>query len=70
MLADGRTYISTSWWLALFPGLCIFFNVLGINLLGGGLRDPLGPRLKAIGIGHRVMDSAARQALLAMQSAA
>jgi ABC-type dipeptide/oligopeptide/nickel transport system permease subunit len=26
MLSDGRTYISTSWWLALFPGLCIFFK--------------------------------------------
>jgi peptide/nickel transport system permease protein len=46
MLADGRTYISTSWWLALFPGLCIFFTVLGINLLGDGLRDILDPRLK------------------------
>jgi len=54
MLADGRTYISTSWWLALFPSLCIFFNVLGINLLGDALRDLLDPRLKAIGVGHRV----------------
>ncbi len=53
MLADGRTYISTSWWLALFPGLCIFFTVLGINLLGDGLRDLLDPRLKrsSAGIG-------------------
>ncbi len=46
MLSDGRTYISTSWWLPLFPGLCIFFTVLGINLLGDGLRDILDPRLK------------------------
>ncbi len=51
MLADGRTYISTSWWLALFPGLCIFFTVLGINLLGDGLRDLLDPRLKRSGTG-------------------
>lgn len=51
MLADGRTYISTSWWLALFPGLCIFFTVLGINLLGDGLRDLLDPRLKRSGSG-------------------
>ena len=29
MLSDGRTYISTSWWLALFPGLCIFFTEIG-----------------------------------------
>ena len=51
MLADGRTYISTAWWLALFPGLCIFFTVLGINLLGDGLRDILDPRLKRSGSG-------------------
>lgn len=51
MLADGRTYISTSWWLALFPGLCIFLTVLGINLLGDGLRDLLDPRLKRSGSG-------------------
>jgi peptide/nickel transport system permease protein len=49
MLADGRTYISTSWWLALFPGLCIFLTVLGINLLGDGIRDIFDPRLKRSG---------------------
>lgn len=51
MLADGRTYISTSWWLALFPGLCIFFTVLGINMLGDGMRDLFDPRLKRSGQG-------------------
>jgi len=51
MLADGRAYISTSWWLALFPGLCIFFTVLGINLLGDGMRDIFDPRLKRSGSG-------------------
>lgn len=51
MLSDGRTYISTSWWLALFPGLCIFFTVLGINLLGDGMRDIFDPRLKRSGTG-------------------
>ena len=49
MLAGGRTYISTSWWMALFPGLCIFTTVLGINLLGDGLRDIFDPRLKRSG---------------------
>jgi peptide/nickel transport system permease protein len=49
MLSDARSYISTSWWLPLFPGLCIFFTVLGINLLGDGLRDVLDPRLKRSG---------------------
>ena len=49
MLADARIYISTAWWLPLFPGLCIFVTVLGINLLGDGLRDLLDPRLKRSG---------------------
>ncbi|HEY7385163.1 MAG TPA: ABC transporter permease [Beijerinckiaceae bacterium] len=53
MLADGRSHISTSWWLALFPGLAIFITVLGINLLGDGLRDILDPRLKRSGAGLR-----------------
>ena len=51
MLADARMYISTSWWLPLFPGLCIFITVLGINLLGDALRDILDPRLKRTGSG-------------------
>ena len=46
MLADGRVYITTAWWLATFPGLAILITVLGINLFGDGLRDTLDPRLK------------------------
>ena len=46
MLADGRAYLSTAWWLATFPGLCIMLSVLGINLLGDWLRDVLDPRLQ------------------------
>jgi peptide/nickel transport system permease protein len=49
MLADSRIYISTAWWLPLFPGLCIFITVLGINLMGDALRDILDPRLKRTG---------------------
>jgi len=45
MLADGRVYITTAWWLATFPGLAILITVLGINLFGDGLRDTLDPRL-------------------------
>ena len=51
MLADARIYISTAWWLPLFPGACIFVTVLGINLLGDALRDILDPRLKRTGSG-------------------
>jgi peptide/nickel transport system permease protein len=45
MLADGRVYLVTSWWLATFPGVVIMLVVLGINLLGNWLRDILDPRL-------------------------
>lgn len=46
MLADGRAYVSTSWWMSFFPGLAIFATVLAINLLGDALRDNLDPKLK------------------------
>jgi ABC-type dipeptide/oligopeptide/nickel transport system permease subunit len=38
MLADGRNYLTTSWWIATFPGLAIVIGTLGINLLGNRLR--------------------------------
>lgn len=48
MLADSRSYISTAWWMALFPGLCIFATVLGINLLGDVLRTRFDPKMKTL----------------------
>jgi peptide/nickel transport system permease protein len=46
MLDEGRNYITTGWWLALFPGLAILLLVLGINLVGDWLRDLLDPRME------------------------
>jgi len=46
MLADGRNYMTTKPWLAIFPGLAIAITVLGFNLFGDGLRDILDPRMK------------------------
>jgi peptide/nickel transport system permease protein len=43
MLADGRTYLQTAWWVSVFPGLAIMLTVLGLNLLGDWLRDTLDP---------------------------
>src|SRR5439155_547397 len=48
MLADGRVYISTAWWLATFPGLAILVTVLGINLFGDGLRARGPARLRGL----------------------
>ncbi|MFK7997571.1 MAG: ABC transporter permease [Granulosicoccus sp.] len=46
MLAESQTLISLAPHLALYPGLAIVFTVLGLNLLGDGLRDWLDPRLR------------------------
>lgn len=47
MLADGRRYLDTAWWVATMPGLAIMFLVLSANLLGDSLRDVLDPRQAA-----------------------
>lgn len=46
MLNDAQTFIYDAPWLAIFPGLAITFAVLGLNLLGDGLRDVLDPRVR------------------------
>ncbi len=46
MLSEGRDYLREAWWIATFPGLGIMATVLGMNLLGDGLRDVLDPRLR------------------------
>lgn len=46
MVADGRNYLESAWWLSTFPGLAIALTVLGVNLLGDRLRDVLDPALR------------------------
>ncbi len=46
MLADAQTMVSFAPHLALIPGLAIIVTVLGLNLLGDGLRDCLDPRIR------------------------
>ena len=48
MLADAQTMVSLAPHLALIPGLAIVAMVLGLNLLGDGLRDALDPRLRVV----------------------
>jgi peptide/nickel transport system permease protein len=45
-IANSRQHLPEAWWLVSFPGLAIFFSVLGFNLLGDGLRDIIDPRLR------------------------
>ena len=46
MLADGRAYLASAWWVAALPGLAISLTVLAVNLVGDWLRDELDPHLK------------------------
>ncbi|MCH8229642.1 MAG: ABC transporter permease [Chloroflexi bacterium] len=48
MVADGRDYIGTSYWMALFPGLAIFFVSFAFNFLGDWIRDRLDPMLRQL----------------------
>jgi peptide/nickel transport system permease protein len=50
MIALGRLYIHQAWWIMVFPMVCIITSVLGLNLLGDGLREVLDPRLKVMGM--------------------
>jgi len=46
MVADGRSYLLEDHWISTIPGITIVLLVLGLNLVGDGLRDILDPRLK------------------------
>lgn len=46
MVADGRSYLQEDHWISTIPGVTIVLLVLGLNLVGDGLRDVLDPRLK------------------------
>lgn len=46
MVADGRNYLTTAWWISAFPGALLTMTVLAIYFLGDGLRDVLDPRLR------------------------
>ena len=46
MVAAGRDYLLTAWWVSTLPGIAILILVLSINLFGEGLRGILDPRLK------------------------
>ena len=45
MLADSQRYLAKAWWYGVFPGLAIFFTVLGLNLIGDGISDRCGAGL-------------------------
>lgn len=45
ILNDGQNYITLAWWITVFPGVFLALLVVGVNLIGDGLRDQLDPTL-------------------------
>jgi peptide/nickel transport system permease protein len=43
LLNSAQSYMRDGWWLAVFPGCCIFLVVLAVNILGDGLNDAFNP---------------------------
>ncbi|MGH7535986.1 MAG: ABC transporter permease, partial [Gemmatimonadales bacterium] len=75
MIADGRGFLATAWWISLFPGLAMLLIVLAVNLMGDWLRDHLDPKLRQLGsraaeldapgvepVGHATVEAPARGA--------
>ena len=48
IVAGGRDYIATAWWISFFPGVAILLVVFSMNFCGDWLRDKLDPRLRQI----------------------
>uniref|UniRef100_UPI003D8FB7DA dipeptide ABC transporter ATP-binding protein n=1 Tax=Gordonia sp. B7-2 TaxID=3420932 RepID=UPI003D8FB7DA len=63
MLYDAQGFITTAWWMGVFPGLAILFTVLAFNLIGDGVRDVLDPRQRTL---LRNRGKAPRQAPIAV----
>ena len=48
MVADGRAYMQTAWWISIMPGVFILLTVMALNFLGDWLRDKFDPRLRQV----------------------
>lgn len=46
MIADGQSYLTSAWWMSVYPGLAIAVIVIAFNFLGDQLRDALDPRMR------------------------
>ena len=57
MIADGRGFLATAWWITLFPGLAMLLTVLAVNLMGDWLRDHLDPKLRQLGARATVLEA-------------
>jgi peptide/nickel transport system permease protein len=44
IMSTGRNYLTTAWWIATCPGVCLFLLILSVNMIGDWLRDRFDPR--------------------------
>src|SRR6266852_6808508 len=58
MIADGRGFLATAWWISFLPGLAMLLTVLAVNLMGDWLRDHLDPKLRQLGGRAEVLEPA------------
>jgi peptide/nickel transport system permease protein len=49
MVADGRNYLNTAWWISTLPGIAILLVVMAFNFTGDWIRDKTDPRLRQLG---------------------
>jgi len=46
MVAEGRSYVVTAWWVSMFPGIAILLVVMAVNIVGDSLTDRINPALR------------------------
>jgi peptide/nickel transport system permease protein len=61
MIADGRGFLATAWWISLLPGLAMLLTVLAVNLMGDWLRDHLDPKLRQLGGRAEILEAPAAE---------
>ena len=66
MIADGRGFLATAWWISFLPGLAMLLTVLAVNLMGDWLRDHLDPKLRQLGGRAPVPDTPAAEPVVAV----
>ena len=48
MVADGKDWLTSAWWISVFPGIAIFMTVMALNFFGDWMRDRFDPRLRQL----------------------
>jgi peptide/nickel transport system permease protein len=48
MIAEGRAYLDSAWWISTIPGIALFGVVISMNFLGDWMRDRFDPRLRQL----------------------